>query len=79
MSRVVVVDCHRCDGEGVVPDPLSDGFVDIVCPCCEGEGWMEVEEHVEEDVERLQETPGLYEHSGMDTRRDVGGRPVCCQ
>ena len=42
-SHEVTVVCHRCEGEGVIPDPRSDGFVDKVCPCCGGEGWMDVE------------------------------------
>jgi hypothetical protein len=35
-----------CDGEGVVPDPFSEGLVDTKCPVCDGEGeiWFEEDE-----------------------------------
>jgi DnaJ-class molecular chaperone len=39
---VGTAECPRCEGEGVVPDPLMDGFLDMPCPACEGEGWLEV-------------------------------------
>ncbi len=43
MDREVVVDCPRCEGDGVVPDPDADDFtLDIECPACLGEGWLDV-------------------------------------
>lgn len=49
MKRAII-DCPVCDGEGVHPDPLSDGLVDMECEACGGEGWLEVEiDYDEED------------------------------
>lgn len=43
VRRAVVITCPACQGEGVKPDPLSDGFLDEACEVCESEGWIEVE------------------------------------
>ena len=42
-TREVVVDCPRCEGAGVIPDPDQDDFkLDIVCPACEGQQYLDI-------------------------------------
>jgi DnaJ-class molecular chaperone len=40
--------CPVCEGEGVIPDPYLEGFLDTECPACSGDGWMEAELEDEE-------------------------------
>ena len=46
MGRSEYIDvevCGVCNGEGVVPDPFSQGLVETKCETCDGEGvvWFE--------------------------------------
>jgi len=38
--------CPECQGEGVVPDPFSQGLVDTKCNQCDGEGVLWFEDNV---------------------------------
>ena len=47
---VVTVKCPVCAGDGVVPDPRTDGLLDMTCPACHGEGWLDVEVALDEGI-----------------------------
>lgn len=34
--------CSQCKGEGVIPDPRFPEL-NVMCPTCEGEGWVWLE------------------------------------
>ncbi len=47
---MVTVKCPVCAGDGVVPDPRVDGLLDMTCPACYGEGWLDVETEEDDEI-----------------------------
>jgi DnaJ-class molecular chaperone len=46
---MVTLTCPVCKGEGVIPDPSLEGFLDTECPACDGYGWLEADLEDEDD------------------------------